>query len=190
MGSAIAIGLRDQLISLKQQGHTLQQISQRLELPLGTVSNLSARYKQQGHLAVGYARCGPKQARSEALFHRASLWLKRLHPRWGAGLIRLQLGQRYGAQSAPAVRTLQRWFRRAGLSKPRQQPRPPGIGQSRAVHNIWQVDAKENLRLPDGTGACYLTITDEHSGAGLAALVFPPRPHQPGVRRAGWPAPD
>ena len=36
------------------------------------------------------------------------------------------------------------------------------------------MDAKENLVLRDGSPGCYLTITDEHSGAGLAALVFPP----------------
>ena len=48
-------------------------------------------------------------------------------------------------------------------------------------HNIWQVDAKENLRLADSSEACYLTITDEHSGAGLEGLVFPPEAHLPGT---------
>lgn len=34
------------------------------------------------------------------------------------------------------------------------------------------MDAKENLTLVDGNPACYLTITDEKSGAWLASLVF------------------
>ena len=71
------------------------------------------------------------------------------------------------------------------LTKPRQQLQQPPIGQAKAVHNIWQVDAKENLVLLDGSPGCYLTITDEHSGAGLAALVFP-RPDFYGLCKS-WP---
>jgi transposase len=177
MGRAIEIGLREQLIALKQEGHRLAAISEQLNLPYATVRNLSARYKQVGHLAVDYSRCGPQQPTSEALLQRASLWLKRHHPGWGAPLIQLKLRDRYGTDRTPSVRTLQRWFRQQHLTKPRQQVVQPPIGSSKAVHNIWQVDAKENLTLADGSGACYLTITDEHSGAGLQALVFPPPAH-------------
>ena len=49
----------------------------------------------------------------------------------------------------------------------------PSIGKSRAVHNIWQVDAKEQLILQDGQVACYLTFTDEHSGIWLGSVMFP-----------------
>ncbi|MCY7350877.1 MAG: hypothetical protein LH606_09435 [Cytophagaceae bacterium] len=180
MGRATEIGQREQLIALKEQGQTLADISQHLQMPFATVRNLSARYKQQGHLGVGYGNCGPKQPTSEALLHRVSLWLKRHHAGWGAPLIRLKLLARYGPDRTPSVRTLQRWFGQQHLTKPRQQPRQPSIGQAKAVHNIWQVDAKENLMLADGCPACYLTITDEHSGAGLEALVFPPQTDLPG----------
>jgi len=181
MGRATELGQREQLISLKQAGQSLCAISQQLDLPYSTVRNLSALYKRKGHLSVGYGNCGPKQPHSEALMQRASLWLKRHHPDWGAPLIRLRLAERYGPQRTPSARTLQRWFRRAQLTKPRQQQAQPRIGQSRAVHNIWQVDAKERLTLADGSPACYLTVTDEHSGAGLAAVVFPPQPNLPGA---------
>jgi len=40
------------------------------------------------------------------------------------------------------------------------------------VHNIWQVDAKEQLRTLDGHPACYLTLTDEKSGCWLGSLAF------------------
>lgn len=175
MGRATEMGQREQLIALKQQGHSLAHISQQVQLPFATVRNLSARFKKQGHLTVAYANCGPKNPTTEALLQRASLWLKRHHPTWGAPLIRLKLMDRYGPDRTPATRTLQRWFRQKNLNKPRQQRAQPPIGQSKAPHNIWQVDAKENLTLADGTPACYLTITDEHSGAGLEAPVFPLR---------------
>lgn len=174
MGRAIEKGLRDQFITLKQQGASLAAISERLHLHYGTVCKLSAQFKRQGSLPVQYPNCGSKELQSPALVVRASGWLKRLHPSWGAPFIRLQLVCRYGEADFPQSRTLQRWFRKWGLNKPRQRLHQPRIGEAKAVHNIWQVDAKERFTLQDGTGACYLTITDEHSGAGLSALVFPP----------------
>ena len=188
MGRATDMGLRDQLIALKQQGYTLTAIAEQLGLPLGTVRKLSADFSRQQHLQAGYHHCGPKQHTSEALMLRASLWLKKHHPRWGAPLIQLKLTQRYGQQRSPSIRTLQRWFLAHQLSKPRSQLQQPRIGAAKAVHNIWQVDAKENLELTDGSPGCYLTITDEHSGAGLAALVFPPQPHLPGALNRFTPA--
>lgn len=182
MGQAIAMGLREQFINLKQQGCSRRAISEQLHISFGTVCKLSAQLKRQGNLAVHYQNCGAKKPLTGALWVRASLWLRRLHPSWGAPFIRLCLTDRYGAEGLPKARTLQRWFRKWNLTKPRQQLHQPRIGTSKAVHNIWQADAKERLTLLDGTGACYLTITDEHSGAGLAALVFPPQLYPPGAR--------
>jgi len=40
------------------------------------------------------------------------------------------------------------------------------------VHQIWQVDAKEQQTLADGTKVCWLTITDEKSCGLIAAIPF------------------
>lgn len=185
MGRAIDMGLRERLLALKQAGYSLSAISEQLHLCYGTVCRLSAQLKTKGDLSVGYANCGAKKPLSDTVLVKASLWLKRLHPLWGAPFIRLQLLQRYTQLKVPAVRTLQHWFRSQGLNKPRQRLSTPRIGGAKAVHNIWQVDAKERFSVLDGTPACYLTITDEHSGAGLAALVFPLWLHLSGARGAG-----
>jgi hypothetical protein len=169
------MGQREQLIALKKQGYSLWAISEQLHIAYGTVCNLSARLKHEGNLEVHYGNCGPKHPSSDAAVLRAALWLKRHHPGWGAPYIHLILSKRYGSERPPAIRTLQYWFRKEHLTRPRAQTPQPRIGTSTAPHNIWQVDAKENLTLLDGTEACYLTITDEHSGAGLEALVFPPQ---------------
>lgn len=179
MGRAIEMGLREQFIALKQQGLSLNHICTQLGLHYGTACKLSSQFRRQGDLRVHYSNCGAKKPRTAPLLVRAALWLKRLHRSWGAPFIQLQLAQRYGKEVVPAVRTLQTWFRRRGLTKPPQRLAEPCIAGAKAVHNIWQVDAKENLTLLDGTRACYLTIADEHSGAGLAALIFPPQPHCP-----------
>jgi len=134
MGRAIEIGQREQLIALKQGGHTLAAISEQLGLPFATVQHLSARYKREGHLGVSYGNCGPQQPISDTRLWRGSLWLKRHHPQWGAPLMRLKLLERYGPQLTPSIRTLQRWFRQHHLSKPRQQLAQAPIGASKAVH--------------------------------------------------------
>jgi hypothetical protein len=181
MGRALEIGQREQLIDLKKQGNSLWAISEQLHIPYGTVCTLSARLHREGNLEVHYANCGPKQPTSDAVVFRAALWLKRHHPGWGAPYIHLLLQERYGPERTVAVRTLQTWFRKKELNKPRPRLAQPRIGEAKAPHNIWQVDAKENLILKDGSPACYLTITDEHSGAGLEALVFPPQADLPGA---------
>ena len=76
-------------------------------------------------------------------------------------------------QNIPSIRSLERWYRENNLVKPKRQTGEPSIGRARAVHNIWEVDAKEQLELLDGQAACYLTMVDEKSGAWLASPVFP-----------------
>ena len=78
----------------------------------------------------------------------------------------------------PAERTLQRWFRAQGLGKTKSgfPVVPPAWADQ--VHDVWQIDAKEQLQLPTGEKACYLSIVDEKSGCLLKAVVFPPVQYQ------------
>ena len=126
------MGVREQLIALKQAGCTLLAISEQLHLRYGTVCRLSAQLKTNADLAVGCGNCGSKKPLSDGFLVRTSVWLKRLHPLWGAPFIRLQLLQRYTQLKVPAVRTLQSWFRKQGLNKPRQRLQQPRIGGAKA----------------------------------------------------------
>ena len=177
MGKATDMASRQGIIRLKEEGKTLFEISQALLLPYPTVRNLWQQYRTnpQKGLATHYANCGKHPKTRQDLIYRAALWLKHLHPQWGSPKIHLALCERYGRENVEHIRTLQRWYRDANLIKPRQQMAEPAICDSKAVHNIWQVDAKERLTLLDGQEACYLTIVDEKSGAALEAPVFPLR---------------
>jgi hypothetical protein len=177
MGKATDMASRQGIIRLKQEGKTLFEISQELLLPYPTVRHLWQQYRanpEQG-LTTNYANCGKHPKTQQDLIFRASLWLKHLHSQWGTPKIHLALCERYGRENVEHIRTLQRWYRDANLVKPRQQMAEPTISNSKAVHNIWQVDAKERLTLLDGQEACYLTIVDEKSGGALEASVFPLR---------------
>ena len=81
--------------------------------------------------------------------------------------------KRYGSSGLPCIREMQKWFRAASLNKPRQRKGHLYMGAALAVHNIWQVDAKEQFTLSAGQAANYLTIVDEKSGSWLESPLFP-----------------
>lgn len=174
MGQALNKTLRLEIISLRKNGTSFKKISQDLGLHYNTVRKIWKRHEQEGEqgLVPKYSNCGKPSLVSDYRFYRASKWLKRHHQDWGAPFILYKLIQRYGKTDAPSARTLQRWFRVSGLNAPRQRHSEPRINRSKAVHNIWQMDAKEQLILEDKTEACYLTIVDEKSGGCLEAAVF------------------
>jgi hypothetical protein len=100
------------------------------------------------------------------------LALRRLHPGWGAGRIRVELHRLDAPAPLPSLPTLRRWLARAGLAPPRD--RRPATRQPRATqpHQVWQMDAAEQIRLRQGPGACWLRLVDEASGAFLLTRVF------------------
>ena len=52
--------------------------------------------------------------------------MKRAHPTWGAGLIRLQLQQQFPDQPLPQKRAIERWIQKAGLQ-------PTGLSEPQAM---------------------------------------------------------
>lgn len=186
MAGALPMVTRKAIIEGFQDGKSRNALAREFRVNYRTVQTLVARFEAEGlaGLKPRYDRCGATGPRRAKIYHRTAVYLKRLHPTWGAPLILLHLTQRYQERAAanqeplPSVRTLQYWFKAAGLSKTRsKRPQAPKDWATQ-VHAVWQVDAKEHQRLADGTRACYLTITDEHSSAVLAAPVFPLCPDQ------------
>jgi hypothetical protein len=187
MPRAVPLPQREQLVALRQTGLPLTQIAQTLALPYRTVRGLWRRYREQGAagLPPAYARCGPAGGRFPAALAAAAVALKQAHPRWGGGLIRLQLRAQFPAQPLPSVRTLQRWFQAAGL-QPARALRPAAPRErAQTPHEVWQIDATERLRLADGSGTSVLTVVDEASGALLGAVAFSPVSLDASPRRRG-----
>ena len=187
MGQATNLAVRGRILELRQQGTTIKAISEQLALPFSTTKNLCRRFREKGAagLSPGYSNCGKKAANRFADRKEQALRQRVLHPDWGAPRIRVEMQLALDAQPTgndgplPSIRTLQKWYRESGLYKPRRQGAGPAIGRSTAPHNIWEVDAKENLTLADGSPACYLTIGDEKTGAWLEAVVFPLQEDEP-----------
>jgi hypothetical protein len=177
MPAPLPVPLRQRIWQQQQRGLPAAAIARRLGLSARTVRSLCARLRAGGAAAVcptppGHAAAAPSVAVQQALLLHAQ------HPSWGAPYLRLQLHQQQPElRDLPSVRTLQRWFAR------RQQPpapagRKPAQGQFRAQrpHEVWQMDAVDQLRLQTGQQVSWLRWVDEWTGAVLGTVVFPPGP--------------
>jgi hypothetical protein len=153
----------------------LREISRILCVSYGSVRQICAHYDEFGLEGIDtqYQHCGVviRDSVSQSIYDKA-LSLRKAHEGWGSDRIHVELVAAYGV-AAPTVRTLQRWYCKERYSEPKMKHNEPNIGKSQAVHNIWQVDAKEQITLTDQQVACYLTFTDEFSGIWLGSVVFP-----------------
>ena len=176
MPVALADSIRRQIIEQVSRGCSLIEIAVNNRLSYSTVRKISKRFKQEGiqGLKPRYDRCGRTITNSDKFFYRATGWLKRLHPDWGAALIRLIVQERYTDAFLATERTLQRWFKAQGLHRIKSRLPLPALIWAQQVHDVWQIDAKEQFHLASTQKACYLTIVDEKSGCLLKASVFPP----------------
>src|SRR5262245_40259441 len=117
MPQPLSVPLRQAIWRRYQDGPDPAAIAAALGLAPRTVRRLVARFRAAGRDAVlpAYDRCGAATPKPAAFLVRATESLRREHPTWGAGLIRVMLGHHFPDEPLPAVRTLQRWLLRAGL---------------------------------------------------------------------------
>lgn len=174
MPAALSMSERRKIVSMREQGHSLQAISEELGRAYETVRRIYHRYQQDGQLEANYDRCRHQAIRSREAIYQRAIQLKQVHPKWGAGLIWVELAEEFDEEDLPSERTLQRWFKRGGVQShpPEHAPKPFAMRGKRA-HEVWAIDAKEQVELADGRYVSWLTVTDEGSGAILGAFLFP-----------------
>ena len=177
MPRALTFATRQDIIQRYTRGQSLTAIAAELHLPHVTVRHIWRTYRDGGDdaLAPRYHACGSATpTHPQAVAHEAC-GLKRHHPTWGAGRIRLELLGQFPPEQVPSPRVLQRAFQQAGVHRPRRlhRPRLPLI-RAQVPHEVWQVDAVEKAQLATGAEVSWLTVTDEYSGAWLAAELSPP----------------
>lgn len=141
-----------------------------------SVRRLFARFDELGKdgIAPNYELCGIKHPdKTPEALRKKVLQVRQKHPTWGAPLVQVMMQRESPQREWPSARTMQRWFRQAGLG-PAPAGRRPASDTDRAgtPHQIWQMDAKEKMTLATGTQACWLRVVDEFSGAVLATFAF------------------
>lgn len=180
--------LRHAILRRWNKGQSVATIAESLRVVPRTVRHLVRRFRHAGDAAVApsYHRAETPEPKGSRELFQIAVTMRRQHPTWGAGLIRVILRRDGASSSPPTERTLQRWFRRCGVAPAPVGRRPARSDQrAQAPHEIWQMDAKEQVRLASGERVSWLRIVDECSGAVLWTTVFPPRAMESGARHDG-----
>jgi transposase len=184
---------RLEIVQRHEEGESLRSISEEMGMSYETVKHIWQHWRREGRIEPNYERAKRQGTRKYHTVYEAAIALKQAHRRWGAALIRLKLEEdaRYGP--LPSVRTIQRWFRAACVQYQTPGSRQAGakrVKRGQQPHEVWAVDAKEQIQLSDGSWASWLVISDEASGAMLATDVFPPAPLDAGERKCGPSQPE
>ena len=154
-------------------------VARELGLPERTVRRLYQRFELHGKAGVrpAYGHCGKNQSRRiREAFVEEACQLRQEHPTWGAPLILVMMRQKRKRCRLPSPRSLQRWFQKEAepVAPPGRRPVTPDERAQRP-HEVWQMDASEEIALLNGRFVCWLRIVDEFSGAVLVTVAFPQR---------------
>jgi transposase len=186
MPSPVPIPVRQAILRRWQKGESVANLAEDLELSVRTVRHLVRRFAERGQNALepDYPRCATNKLPTESVQFQKAIEMRKQHPGWGGGLIRILL-QDQDIEDCPSERTLQRWFRRSTLT-PAPPGRRPASDQRRASqpHDVWQMDAVDQLRLANGQQVSWLRVVDECSGVVLGTTIFPPKPLDAGGTHA------
>lgn len=174
MPAPVPVPIRQAIWARHQEGVSTAVLADQFGLASRTVRGLIRRARERGVEGLKPDSTHPRPAVSSPAREEA-VRLRREHPTWGAGVIRVWM-QRSGVIELACARQMQRWFAAAGLNPAPRGQRPASAGD-RAIspHETWQVDASERIDLADGTQVSWLRIVDEFTGAVLSTVIFPPR---------------
>jgi transposase len=176
MAQPISRAVRERIVGRRERGESVSQVAQAEGVSGRSIRRIYSAWQQQGESALltGYRQSANTAIQFDPGMYRQAVTMKRNHASWGAGLIRVELQIRYGAQPLPAERTLQVWFCREHLNHVAHRMARVFQGRGQAVHEVWEMDAKDHIYLGDRSPTCVVSVQDEYSGAVLSARPFPP----------------
>ena len=178
MPGPIPVKVRQAIFRRSEKGHSASEIAAHCHLPERTIRHLLQQFREQGsEAAQTHYRRGPQRSARQRALREQVVSLRREHPTWGSELLRLLLQEDRLRRDIPSARTLRRWLQGAGC-KPAPRGRRPTAERERAryAHEVWQIDAAEEIALKGDRWASWLRIVDEYTGAVLGTWVFPPPP--------------
>jgi hypothetical protein len=189
---------RQEIVQLRQQGLSYQQIADQTGWSYYTVRKICRAYKRNGEItllpqAAGRPASGPLSG-FDPKVRFASLKIKRQHPGWGPDVVRAELAKRAWAQELPlpsAVR-IGVYFSQFGdrliTPRPHKQltegkPLEPAL---RSVHACWQIDIDERVDF-SGYGLVHiLNFVDYATGIKIGSFLFPAKENGR-LRKVRWP---
>lgn len=174
MGKATNLALRQSVLSLYKKGVSKTEIAKLLQIGRTTVYNIINRFNKEGEsgLIPNYSNCGKNRPDHKNLIYRSIRCMRKWHPSWGAERILAKISLARPNWILPCTRTVNYWFNWENPPKAKSTPVRIPHRIAKKVHEIWQVDAKEELVTLDGEKHCWLNIRDEFSGTIIDPPVF------------------
>lgn len=173
---------RQSIIERHKKGENISSLSREFNVNRGTIRSLIKREQSGGleGLRPKYEACGKKRPDKNDFIFRAVRCFRTWHPSWGAEKIRAELHRLRPELKLPHYRTMSRWFHwnnQIDIPLATKLPKTTSI-QATSLHEIWQIDAKEEMVTRDGSKNCWLNITDEYSGMVISPPVFSQKENQ------------
>lgn len=173
----LTVAEREAIYDRKLAGERLVDLAQAYDCTLDCARKWWRVGRKQGREALRRQRrlryVGTLITFDPLVAERALYW-KRLHPKRGASRILTDMEEDARLQGIhlPKVRTLAAFFHEAcpELLQHREPHRPPPPRPS-YVHDVWQMDAKELIRLADGEIATVLDVREPCACCFLGAFV-------------------
>ena len=179
MPQAISMAVRQSIVNDYNRGIKVSTLTRAYAVSKTTIYELVKRHKANGNagLKTSYSNCGKSRPTPKDFIYRAVRCLRTWHPGWGADKIHAEMLYMRPDLQLPHYRTFYRWFHWNGqLSTHPKSTLPANVHKwAKHLHEIWQVDAKEEMMTTDGQKQCWLNITDEFSGTVIDPPVFPPQ---------------
>lgn len=174
----LSLAEREYLYQRKQAGASHAEVARELHCSPETVRKKWQAYRRgqlphkRGRPDRGILSTYPIEIRQQAIL------LKQAHPHWGPANILLQLKERgiCPGQALPSPSRLAVLFKTAcpqAVQSPRRTNRLQlAFPQKGQVHQRWQVDTKEKVRLENGEFASILDVRDPISALMITSQAF------------------
>jgi hypothetical protein len=168
---------RQNIVARYTQGERISSLAREYQVSRRSIYTLLERHSLEGEagLRPRYEQCGRTRPDAASFIYRAVGCLRTWHPSWGAEKIRAEMQRMRPELSLPHYRTMTRWFHwNEQITVPLKSNLPQTTTrQATRLHEGWQIDAKEEMHIADGSKNCWLNITDEFSGTVIDPPVFP-----------------
>jgi Helix-turn-helix domain len=177
MPQSISMAVRQSIIEQYNQGEKISNIATEFKISRESIYTLINRFSTEGEdgLKPKYDNCGKLPPDEKDFIYRAVRCLRTWHSTWGSEKIRAEMSRMRPDLSLPHYRTFVRWFHLTGQLEITLRTSLPPVKDKLAqkLHEVWQIDAKEEMKTQDGNKQCWLNITDEYSGTVMSPPVFP-----------------
>ena len=183
MGQRVALSReeKERIYQGKLAGKTLAEVAEAVGCSVHSARKWWRVGRDKGQQGLAARRRGRGGSGVLSQFESAmaakAVELKRAHPRWGGRRVWLALSQdeEVGQLAIPSPSRLAVYFKQHCpqlVRSPKRKPKPPRPLRGQEVHQVWQLDSQEGIRLADGDIATVCSIREPVSGAIIASVAF------------------